>query len=156
MIFNNPKCEKCANNHLQRCLLFDKVMEDDFFCYYYTESPYVCEICKKHLPTDKVVYETGGNQTSYHLICANCSSMIGTCSFCKNANTCKFEQDKTISEPLYVIQEIRQGPMITQQQVKNPKRIEKTCINCSCYKSGDCLKANNSSCEDYKCIVENW
>lgn len=154
--FINPKCAKCA--HLRganACLLHKQnLINTDTFCAEYTESPYICEICGNHIATTNVVWEKG--DISYHTICAKCSSAIGTCNICKTFTTCVFETDNTIPEPPYIMHQMRQGQTIIQQQVKNPARIQRTCINCCCYKSGECQRQDGNSCEKYSCAVENW
>ena len=151
--FPDPKCDKCGHNKGGKCKLMDCPPNTNF-CSYYTESPYICEICKAHLPKEAVCWEKGTN--SYHIVCSQCSSTMGKCNNCANSSICRFQQDNTIAAPLYVTQTIQQGPMITQQQVKNPARIQQTCINCPCYISDECQRSNNGSCEKYSCSVENW
>lgn len=149
-------CGKCKHHQGGQCLIINALTDNDWFCAHYTESPYICELCGRHLYSEAVNY-TYGNQSTHHLICLNCYSMLSTCQTCKNANTCKFEQDLTIPEPAYIIQQIRQGPAVFKQQVKNPKRINLTCATgCSCYVNGECVKSNGNSCEKYVCSVENW
>lgn len=151
--FVNPRCAKCGHYKMGNCLLDNQPSKDTNLCQYYTESPYVCELCGKHLFQEAVNYTFG---TEPHLICIHCFQQIGTCQTCKSGNTCSFHQDQTIPEPAYVMQQIRQGPAIIQQQVKNPKRINLTCkVNCPCFINEQCNR-ENGSCEKYECTVSNW
>ena len=154
--FLKPRCEKCAHYKSQHCILQNIIPNPTALCSNYTESPYICEICGKHLISSEVIW-TYGNEISHHMICGNCINLINTCGSCKQAQDCRFEQDHTISEPAYVIEQIRQGPAIMQQQIKNPKRINLTCATgCPCYINGECVKSDGNSCEKYVCIVKNW
>ena len=152
----NPKCGKCKHHQSGQCLIIDTPTDNDWFCAHYTESPLICEICGNHL-LNYQVFLSPGQQSPYHITCENCSKAINSCNTCRNANICKFDQDNTIPEPAYVMQQVRQGPAIIQQQVKNPKRINLTCATgCSCYVNGECIKSNGNSCEKYVCSVKNW
>jgi hypothetical protein len=151
--FLNPRCAKCGHYQKGICLLDNQPSKDTSLCRYYTESPYICELCGKHLIQEVVNYTFGTNP---HIVCNNCFQQIYTCQACEYGNVCKFEQDQTVPEPTYVTQQIRQGPAIIQQQVKNPKRINLTCrVNCPCFINEQCCK-ENGSCDKYQCSVENW
>ena len=153
--FLNPKCAKCGHYQMGQCLLTGETPNDTALCYNYTESPYICELCGKHL-TNELVNYVFGNQTLHHLVCINCLQKMYSCETCECGNTCKFEQDHTVPEPTYVMQQIRQGPAVIQQQVKNPKRINLTCrVNCPCFINEQCCK-EIGSCDKYQCSVENW
>ena len=153
----NPKCQKCAHRQGNNCALSNTPLTNlDTFCPHYTESAYICELCGKHLFKEAVNY-TYGDKQSYHLICLNCYSLLFTCQTCQSANTCAFEQDQTVSEPPYVMAQMRQGNSIIQQQIKNPKRIELTCkVNCPCFINDECQRQNGGSCDKYRTIVNDW
>lgn len=158
--FVNPRCGKCGHYKNNICLLTNLEVDKNDLCRNYTESPYICEICGNHLTLKKVIF-TYGQNNPFHMICPTCISFINTCQTCKSVNTCKFVEDQTISEPPYimkqnVIEQLRQGPAIIQQQVKNPKRINLTCkVNCPCFINEQCNR-ENGSCDKYQCSVENW
>ena len=153
--FVNPRCEKCGHHKHGHCLLKDEAVRSTDLCQHYTESPYICELCGRYLSYEGVNY-TYGDKTKHHLVCISCFSILYTCQTCKCANTCNFEQDSTVPEPAYVMQQMRQGPAIIQQQVKNPKRINLTCkVNCPCFINEQCCK-EIGSCDKYQCFVENW
>ena len=155
--FINPKCQKCG--HYQKpevCLLKNTQINPEGLCHNYTESPFICEVCGKHLIAESVNYTTG-IESPFHIVCINCLHQMYTCGTCIEAQTCKFENDQTIPEPAYVMQTIQQGPVISQMQVKNPKRINLTCkVNCPCFVDGDCIRAAGGYCDKYKCAVKNW
>lgn len=151
--FINPRCAKCGHYQMGQCLLTHEPAKDTALCIYYTESPYICEKCGRHLTQETVNYTYG---TKPHIICGECYQHLFTCVSCKCGHTCKFEQDSTVPEPTYVMQQIRQGPSIIQTQVKNPKRINLTCrVNCPCFVNEVCLK-EIGSCDKYECSVPNW
>lgn len=155
--FLNPRCEKCGHFAKNGACLLDKSLTDkEGLCRYYTESPYICELCGKHLISIEAIF-TSGNQHPFHIICRQCIEKIGKCNTCQKAANCRFENDNTVPEPAYVMQTIRQGPMVTQTQVKNPKRINLTCkAGCSCYINGECERNDGGYCDNYICAVENW
>ena len=158
MLIPNPKCAKCGHLKGGNCLLTNAAIPNpnETFCMHYTESPYVCEVCGKHLTQETVNY-TNGNKAPHHLICLQCYTTITTCRGCIESGNCRFEQDQTVPEPPYVMQQVRQGNAIMQTQVKNPKRINLTCrANCPCFINEECMKSADSSCDKYKCAVKDW
>ena len=157
--FLNPKCKKCGHAQASQVCKIDNTPIADIengFCACYTESPYICEYCGRHLVSEQVIY-TYGIQSSFHLLCPDCIERINTCNTCEKASQCRFENDHTIPEPAYVMKTIQQGPMIQQIQIKNPKRINLTCkVNCPCFHNDECIRDARGYCDNYECAVKNW
>ena len=66
------------------------------------------------------------------VICPNCHHSRSVCGSCIHSTTCLFETDPD-PMPKVVVQQMRNGNTVIQQQVRNPAREEKFCKNCKCY-----------------------
>jgi hypothetical protein len=89
------------------------------------------------------------DHTTGQLLCAKCNEAYGTCSACADSNTCDFETNPS-PLPKVVVQVMRQGPVTSQTQIKNPERIAITCaVNCACYHNGICCK-EFGTCANWK------
>ena len=154
-MFNQQfNCKKCKHKQNNICLLNHQTTEDNLSCAYYTDSPYICQLCGNHILQNNItIFE--GNE-SFHLLCNNCASKITICDTCKQAQICSFRTDSTIKEQPIIPQTIRQGNTITQTQMKNPARIKLTCEKCTCYIYGECLKEAGIGCEKHKLNIEGW
>ena len=89
----------------------------------------VCKYCGTAHPN--AIVEIVG-EDKVRTICPNCYSLFNTCAACKNCN-CALEAYQG-PLPLYVMQTIRHGNMVAQQQVQNPEVVKVTCMaGCKCF-----------------------
>lgn len=106
------------------------------YCNHHTYTIYTCEQCGQLMTAVGTYIDHNSNK----LLCAKCNDAYGTCPTCANGNACDFETNPS-PLPKVVVQVVRQGPMTSQTQVKNPERIAITCAtNCGCYNNGICCK----------------
>jgi hypothetical protein len=127
------ECKECDLKRRKGgiCPIFNDRMEDGLGCPAFSDGRTVCSICGDPIPRGGIVEE---DNEGYYLVCANCGSHSGTCRICRYADTCAFQNDTSCAEPPYVMAQQRQGNMVIQQQVMNPKRIEATCRkSCTCF-----------------------
>lgn len=142
-------CNNCALKTIQNgvCPIFRKDMTNEFGCPYYTTELNSCDICGNLIPKGGYLEEdSNGN---FHLLCNDCATG-NDCNICSNSY-CALQQDQTCPEPLYVMQQQRQGNMVIQNQVINPKRIELTCKKgCYCFHNETCFKMAGCGCSNLK------
>jgi hypothetical protein len=93
----------------------------------------------------------------WHEMCPRCAN-APRCSTCIHSY-CAFQQDTNCQEPPMVMRQMRQGNMIVQQQVMNPKRVEATCRQgCPCFNEDGlddgsfCRRQDECGCEKYHTI----
>ena len=147
-------CKRCKHRQNNICLLLhQEIIDEDYGCVKFTDSPYVCELCGTHVILGTIF---DGMEYPYHLLCNDCASKIGTCTTCTLAQICTFRTDNSVKEPPVIPQTIRQGNTIIQTQIKNPARIKLTCEKCPCYMSGECLKEEGIGCENHQLNIEGW
>lgn len=117
-----------------------------------------CDICGHPLPEKAVIDESRSGEI--RLICHACAQPP-MCRTCTAVSECAFATDKSCAEPPYVIKQVRQGNMIAQTQIRNPKRIAATCAYCRCYwpeglsDGNHCLKEMGCGCNNYKTAWRN-
>lgn len=99
--------------------------EEDFCAWHEEKNISTCVFCGE---TNGLILAEFNNQWYY--ICPDHLNVLYTCQACEHADTCGFKEDHT--EQQYVMRQTRQGPMIVQQQVKNPSLITKHCATCHC------------------------
>lgn len=159
MIISQYKCNKCAHKikpqNILLCALTGKPIENTEVCSHYTESPYICEICGKHLLLNDCIIEVGIS-APYHTLCTSCSEAIGGCRACKYADICSFRTDSSIQEPPLIVQTIQQGNTRVQTQIKNPARIKLTCEKCDCYHGEECCKETINRCDKFQNCITGW
>lgn len=150
MILRN--CGKCAlkahNGGI--CPIFQKEMDDEQGCPYFKLELDTCDIC------GQIIVNGGIFQDETHLVCNNCGTG-SSCSICVHAHECRFQTDRSCTEPPHIPVQQRQGNMVIQTQIPNPKRIELTCAaGCPCYypegatEGAHCWKQFNCACKNYK------
>lgn len=122
-------------------------LDNDYCSWHQPENAPECTIC--HQKKEGIYLWYDEEYTVYCPICPTCFAKIGTCDTCTYGNICELMTDQ--SEPPYVMQTVRQGPMIMQQQVKNPNLIARHCNKCCCSFDG---KTCNKENEDITC--NNW
>lgn len=122
------------------CQRFRTPVTDTDFCSKHINRPYICDICGRAFIDPPILYEINGEFIS---MCAECDQSIGYCNTCTHSfKPCKFETDPSPLQKI-VIQQIRQGNMVMQTQVRNPERINATCAQgCPCFDphTSECLK----------------
>ncbi len=151
-------CGKCALKSLQGgiCPIFKSDMTGEQGCPQFVAELDFCEVCGNVI-VNGGAYRYEEDDKSWHLMCNECANGH-PCAACENAHYCALQQDQSCPEPLHIMQTIRQGNMVVQQQVINPKRIELTCGKCKCYNLTDegeyfCFKEEQCTCHNYKV---NW
>ena len=147
-------CGNCALRTLKGgvCPIFNADMSGEKGCPYFASKLHTCEVCGSVIPK-------GGYIIDEHLVCGECANG-SACRICAFNGTCRLEQDQTCSEPLYIPIQQRQGNMVIQTQITNPRRIQATCeAGCPCYRSEGkadgsfCWKKLGCGCHDRKI---NW
>ena len=106
--------------------------------------------------TDTVVCVNENDET--FVFCTQCAARLGTCAMCKQSAQCEFAQNPD-PMPQFVVQTFqRQTPMgiqTIQQQIKNPERVKKFCIDmkCPCFyedlEDAFCCRENCATCTNY-------
>ena len=115
-----------------------------------------CALCGNIIMSQPIIDYDQDNNT--HIICRNCLSAT-PCETCTRANVCYFQTDHTCQEPPFIMREVRQGNMIMQTQVMNPKRVMATCAKCECFNEDGldtntfCRKQEGCGCKNQK---TNW
>ena len=147
------KCGDCALKALKNgmCPVFNADMEGHSGCPYFTTEITRCNICGNIILTDSYLQEEDG---VFHVICRNCVTGH-PCRTCKEVNQCWFRTDETCQEPAYVTVQQRQGNMVVQTQIQNPKRVEATCAQgCPCYNAEHgCMREYGCGCQN---LTFNW
>ena len=151
-------CDKCALKTLQggTCPIFRSDMTGEQGCPQFVAELEYCEVCG-NIVIKGGAYRFEDSDESWHLMCDECANGH-PCAACESANYCALQQDQSCPEPLHIMQTMRQGNMVVQQQVINPKRIELTCGKCKCYHQTEegeffCFKNEQCACNNYKV---NW
>lgn len=144
-------CRECGwlDVRSKICPLFKRKMDkDNESCFLYSKEIIQCEICGKHMGSESAIVDS----ETAKLICDNCATETGTCKTCKHTE-CKLKNND-LGLPIYVMETIRQGNMVMQQQVINPELIEKTCkAGCKCWFNETCCK-QEGCCMNYTYILE--
>lgn len=151
------KCDTCAYKNIAEggCPVFHADMSGHDGCPYYSTELHTCDICGMVIFGKAILTE---ENDKWYGICPKCCN-AAPCQTCVN-QYCAFQQDDSCQEPPYVMREVRQGNMVMQTQVMNPKRIEATCRkNCPCFNEDGldngtfCGRQNGCGCDKYK---TNW
>ena len=147
------KCGSCALKALKNgmCPVFNANMEGENGCPYHTIELKTCAVCGFVIPQGGYVQEEDG---VFHLMCGNCVNGH-PCRTCKNVIDCRFQNDQNCQEPPLVMVQQRQGNMVVQTQIKNPKRVQATCAQgCLCYnEEHGCMREYECGCQNLKI---NW
>lgn len=152
-------CGECAYKALQdgKCPVFGREMPaKTSSCPIFSTTITKCALCGNIIINHSIIdYDQDGN---IHLICHNCLNAT-PCETCTRANVCYFQTDHTCQEPPFIMHEVRQGNMIMQTQVMNPKRVMATCAKCECFNEDGldtntfCRKQEGCGCKNQKM---NW
>lgn len=126
-----------------------KVNPDKDFCSHFQEELIICEICGHPIVKDQVIFDSDDNET-FHTICPNCVTLMGTCSICDKATTCDFKTNP-VPIPFTVQKKIQRGPMTAVTEILNPERIRETCQkNCECFSEEfGCLRQTCQTCNKF-------
>ena len=147
-------CGECAYKALKggNCPVFDRVMrEDEPGCPIFSTTITKCALCGNIIMVQPIIDYDKDDKP--HLICRNCLS-ASPCETCFRANVCYFQTDHTCQEPPMIMREVRQGNMIMQTQVPNPKRVMATCTKCECFDE-DGLDTNTHCRKQAQCGCKN-
>ena len=147
------KCGDCALKSIKHglCPIFNANMEGHSGCPHFTTTLTSCDTCGNLILGESYIQEDNG---IYHIMCADCT--VGhPCKSCAEVGYCRFQNDQSCQEPPYVMVQQRQGNMVVQQQIQNPKRIQATCAaGCSCYsEEHGCMREHGCGCNNHKF---NW
>jgi hypothetical protein len=136
------------------CPVFSADMSDKEGCPYFTSELHLCDVCGNHISQNAIIDNT---DDVCHVVCPQCGQGLDMCATCIQYKRCAFQQDTSCPEPPQIMKQMRQGNMVMQTQVLNPKRIEATCRKgCPCFDedgldSGNfCKKQNGVGCCNYK------
>lgn len=127
-----PLCDTCALKNLRQgaCPIFNADMTGKNGCPYHKVELHTCSICGGPI-LDRGILEEDKNGV-WHEMCMQCAN-AERCQTCIHSY-CAFQQDTHCPEPPMVMKQMRQGNMVVQQQVMNPKRVEATCRQgCPCF-----------------------
>lgn len=149
-------CKTCthrgvAQNGSPACVLHKKIINPDIdFCsdHINQQETIPCDFCGQPVSPDDIRIHIFDSATKF--LCQHCSQMVGTCQTCAYGNDCGFANDRSM--PQRVNQTVRQGGMIMQTQIKNPKLVEKHCLSCRCSfgTQGNCLREEpNAACSNW-------
>ena len=109
-----------------------------------------CKYCGH--PHPKMIVEVVG-EDSVRTMCPRCYSLFNSCNSCQYGN-CALEAYRG-PHPIWVMETIRQGNMISQRQVPNPEVVKLTCMmGCKCYEGDDsgpiaCHRRQHEVCRNY-------
>ena len=150
-------CGECALKTIKggMCPIFNADMTDQLGCPYFTGELNVCDVCGRAIIGKIILEEKDG---TWKKMCPACDA-APLCKHCVHSY-CAFEKDTHCPEPPTIIRQTRQGNMIVQQQVINPKRIEATCRQgCLCFNEEGlndglfCMKMLGCGCNKHEM---NW
>ena len=150
MLFYCPYCRYYKDG---QCTQLKIAVKQTDTCPLFNNTPNeICRFCQKPLlPINSILI---ADNDKYIQICQSCyQQFYHTCHTCEYNEKCGFQLD-TSGKPKIVMQTIQQGPMVMQQQVKNPELVNQYCPNCQCYCSTEnigCLKDDNVgvNCANY-------
>lgn len=151
------KCDTCVFKTMQNgaCPIFNADMTGKDGCPYRSTNLHICDICGNPI-IGKSILEMDENGV-WHEMCLQCAN-APLCRNCAHSH-CAFQEDTNCPEPHMVMRQMRQGNMIVQQQVMNPKRIEATCRQgCPCFNENGlddgsfCMRQFDCGCNKYHAI----
>jgi hypothetical protein len=122
--------------------------EEDYCSFHISQDTNTCAICKGPLTIDSVIIEPNIP------LCAGCfNAYYNRCEACRHYQEgCAFNEDN--SEPHIINQTTRQGFMSIQQQIRNPKLVERHCTKCQCAINKECQRNNHGTvCPNWTLIV---
>lgn len=150
-------CANCALKTLKggMCPIFNADMSDEQGCPMFCSELTLCDVCGAVIPTGGTI-QKDEESDEYVILCAQCSA-APPCATCRYHSGCRFEQDTSCPEPLYIMVQHRQGNAIIQSQQLNPKRVQATCAQgCPCFwedgldDGNFCLGKIGCGCKTYK------
>ena len=153
----NKYCRSCSffDGSQNACLYLNiRVDPNSYFCANHDEriDCGTCVICGKPMTNMNCVRDVLPDG-DYRLIHYACAKKLNTCSTCVHGQICEFNTNPD-PMPKVVVETVRQGNMVIQQQVRNPSRVEKFCAACPCFNHDfGCFKENN--CCDGKWVEKN-
>lgn len=148
------RCSTCANQGTFNdgspgCGKF-KIKIDlnkDFCSWHKNNDTQKCIFCNN--TDDLILIQTDNDVVA---VCSEHYNVYYSCKFCRYSTQCGFAQDQ--SEPAYVMKQVQQGPMILQQQVKNPNLVQRHCSKCRCSLTIDAQVVCGKDYQDYAC--QSW
>ena len=149
------KCSTCrlATLSQHKCQLTGLPITADDYCSRHTTEPLgTCYSCHRALLPEGTILVKGNDV--YLTFCQECASKLSSCAFCFKAEACEFETNPD-PMPKVTIQQMRQGNMVMQTQVKNPERIKKFCPSCRCWNTEEevCFKEYGIGCNTHESVI---
>ena len=132
-----------------RCIATHQVMPPNTqACVNFDSAPLICHNCNSIFPHKMAIILQESKET--YLFCPNCADQIGQCGTCALGNKCDFQTNPS-PIPLTIRRQIKQGPMVSVIEEKNPERQKITCQNgCLCYsEEHECMRQFHS-CKNYR------
>ena len=139
------KCKTCGflDSASSKCRLTGRQKDPNAdYCSEHNDSPYKCMRCGSIMLDPNIDIIDG----EAYIFCDRCFNEVLGCAGCENAKECLFETDPS-PLPKLVQQQIRQGNSIFTTTIRNPARMDITCVKCGCYehptdpsKLGQCLR----------------
>ena len=126
-----------------RCITTHQVMPPNTqACVNFDSAPLICHNCNSIFPHKMAIILQESKET--------CADQIGQCGTCALGNKCDFQTNPS-PIPLTIRRQIKQGPMVSVIEEKNPERIAITCkVNCECFDpENKCLK-KSGVCDKWK------
>ena len=128
------------------------ITADDYCSRHTTESLSTCFACHRALLPEGTILVEGND--SYLTFCQECASNLSSCAFCTGLETCEFNTNPD-PMPKATVQQMRQGNMIMQTQVKNPERVKKFCHSCRCWNTEreECFRDYGVGCIKHESVI---
>lgn len=149
-------CRTCRLAALSqnRCQLTGlPISADDFCSRHTTEALGICHSCRRPFLPEGTILVKGND--SYLTFCQECASKLSSCRLCCNTQICEFETNPD-PIPKTITQQARQSNNVVMQfQVKNPERIKKFCLSCSCWNAEEeiCFKEYGIGCINHESVI---
>lgn len=149
-------CKTCRLAALaqNRCQLTGLPITADDFCSRHTiEALDICHSCHRPLLPKGAILVKGND--SYLTFCQECTSKLSSCAFCLKAEVCEFETNPD-PMPKVTVQQMRQGNMVMQTQIRNPERVKKFCHSCHCWNAKEemCFKEYEVGCIKHESVID--
>ena len=138
------KCKSCGfySPTQNVCLLTKRKREPQDTCSDFNNNPSKCMRCSS-ITLAPIIDLIDGEA---YVFCEQCATAVLGCAGCENAKECAFETDPS-PLPKLVQQQVRQGNSVFSTTIRNPARMDITCVKCGCYehptdpsKLGQCLR----------------
>ena len=108
-----------------------------------------CGLCGREIPRGSGMIP---HDHPCEIFCDECGThRLYKCPTCVHAQKCGI-QNYNGPKPKMVVHQVRQGPMVLEQQVINPELVEEICSTCVCGGMKNCQEIH--TCGNYKGFFE--